>query len=1124
MSVGVHTGLFDFFMVGGSHRELLVAGPAATETILAEKVAGAGQIFITAATAAELPKSAVGKSVETGFLLAGHISAPRVEIDVAQPNPGLTQFVPVALREPLLAGQVEPEHRPAVVAFLSFSNFDRLVLGDGPEAAAQALDRLVKTVQTAVDPRWVTFLASDVAGDGGKIILTSGVPQTTGFDAEQMLLAANEIAMTPLDLPVHIGVNWGPVFAGEVGPGYRRTYTVMGDTVNLAARLMAQAGPGEVLATRDVLGLSRTLFLVERREPFYVKGKQHPVTALEVGAPCGTRQAADAGIPLIGRDEELAVLEDFWRSAEVSAGRLVELVAEPGMGKSRLLQEFLLRIGDAPVVTAECRLYQAGTPFFPIKSLLGRVLGTDGLDPKAAEALLRQTVTEEAPELEPWLSLIGVVLDLELAESLEVSQLDDQFRLTRTASAIVSLTGALVRVPTLFVIEDAHWMDEASHEVLTGLLAELGERPWMFVLTRRPGDQRFLPEESAAGEVIELQPLSKEQAETLIAAATTARPLLPRQMATLAERAEGNPLFLIELLNALVQGGNVETLPHSVEGLISARIDRLPSIDRNLLRRVAVLGNEFDADHTGWVLPAVSPEARLKAFRRLSAFLNVSATGWVQFQHALIRDVAYEELPFKTRLELHANVGDSICATSEGQPEAHAAILSLHYYAARRWNDAWRFSLLAGDDAKEIYANLEAARFYERAAEAARFMPMIGHRARVEVLRSLGDVKERAGLFTEAVEAYRKAAQLTDDPVGLADLKYKRAVVRMRLGTFSQALREVAAGQRLLEGVDSVEASRVRARLLAHGAQVRMAQEQDRMAIEMAQRAITEAEAADEKQALAVAYAVLDTSYRWLGESDKAVYAPMARRLYEELGDLSGQATLTGNLGIAAFFEGRWNDAIRLYEESRDNHLRAGNEVQAAMWSANIAEVLINQGKMAAGEALLVEAVPTLAAAGLDSVAFAEVQMGRVLASRGEFTEAMAMIERALDHIREMGQSITAIDATVELAAALVSAGRPDEAIDHLGGTDSRSSAAEAFGARLHRVRARALSAMGRDDEAQLELLRGLEVADRRQDPYEKAMLTMALADLERRLGQPVDDETIEEARRTLADLGVELP
>ena len=137
----------------------------------------------------------------------------------------------------------------------------------------------------------MTFLASDIAADGGKIILTAGVPQATGNDEEQMLLALREIVSADQDLPLQVGVNWGPVFAGEIGPGYRRTYTVMGDTVNLAARLMAKAPVREVLATRELLEGSRTLFEVRELEPFLVKGKKLPVQAFAIGDPTGSRSA-----------------------------------------------------------------------------------------------------------------------------------------------------------------------------------------------------------------------------------------------------------------------------------------------------------------------------------------------------------------------------------------------------------------------------------------------------------------------------------------------------------------------------------------------------------------------------------------------------------------------------------------------------------------------------------------------------------------------------------------------------------------------------------------------------------------------------------------------------------------
>jgi class 3 adenylate cyclase len=342
MSVGVHSGSFDFFLVGESHRELIVAGPAATETTEMEAAAGAGQILISPATARLVPGRNVGRQVGPGYLLAGRIEAARGEIVPARSMPQLHQFLPRALRESLIAGEVEPEHRPVAVGFVHFMEFDNLVLTVGSGAAAAALDRLVRTVQTAVDARGVTFLSTDIAGDGGKIIVAGGIPQATGNDEDQVLLALRDVISSPIELPVQVGVNWGPVFAGEIGPMYRRTFTVMGDTVNLAARLMAKASAGQILATRDLLDGSRTLFETTQLEPFQVKGKKLPVQAFAVGDPMGSRGSVDVATPLIGREQELETLDRSWDSASRSRGMAVELVAEPGMGKTRLLQEFLL--------------------------------------------------------------------------------------------------------------------------------------------------------------------------------------------------------------------------------------------------------------------------------------------------------------------------------------------------------------------------------------------------------------------------------------------------------------------------------------------------------------------------------------------------------------------------------------------------------------------------------------------------------------------------------------------------------------------------------------------------------------------------------------------------------------
>ena len=271
MSVGVHSGSFDFFLVGESHRELIITGPAATQTVLMESTAEAGEIVVSPETAAQLPPAILGEEKGPGVLLRKEppgIEPPPSGIDAALPVDVMLSAIPVAWRDQVFATLHEPEHKRVTVAFIHFDEIDALIEKEGVDEAARALGVLVADVQRAADRHGVCFLGSDVDHDGGKIILTAGAPTVSENDEERMLLTVREIAECEGVLPIRIGVNKGHVFAGDIGPFYRRTYTIMGDAVNLSARLMAKATAGQIITTDAVLRPSHERLTTTAHEPF----------------------------------------------------------------------------------------------------------------------------------------------------------------------------------------------------------------------------------------------------------------------------------------------------------------------------------------------------------------------------------------------------------------------------------------------------------------------------------------------------------------------------------------------------------------------------------------------------------------------------------------------------------------------------------------------------------------------------------------------------------------------------------------------------------------------------------------------------------------------------------------
>ena len=434
MSQGVHTGRFHFFMVGTSHHELLPTGPAWSRVVSMEHVAEAGEILISTETAALLPPRCLGATKGPGVLLQreppGKEKVPLIPRPPV-PHEALARCLAPAVRAHVLEGGGAPEHRPVTIAFIRIEGTDAMIEQQGPEATAEALHRLVTVVETATEAQGIALLASDGDVDGGKLILTAGAPIVTGDDEERMLLALRAIIDANVPVPIRIGVNRGAIFAGDIGPFYRRTYTVMGDAVNLAARLMAKAGPRQIYATADVLDRSNTLFATTALEPFMVKGKAKPIQAWEVGPATGsrTRQLSLQQLPLIGRDAELEVLREALEAARAGTGRMVEIVGEAGVGKSRLLGALREEATGFRALHAVCEAYTAATPYAVWQEMLREMLdlGRDATD-ETVSLQLREIVAGRLPKLLPWLPLLAIAFGVEIAPTPEVEMLDEKNR------------------------------------------------------------------------------------------------------------------------------------------------------------------------------------------------------------------------------------------------------------------------------------------------------------------------------------------------------------------------------------------------------------------------------------------------------------------------------------------------------------------------------------------------------------------------------------------------------------------------------------------------------------------------------------------------------------------------
>ncbi|MFQ5520439.1 MAG: tetratricopeptide repeat protein [Candidatus Methylomirabilia bacterium] len=640
-------------------------------------------------------------------------------------------------------------------------------------------------------------------------------------------------------LAMRIGINTGLVVAGAVGEG--KDYGVVGDAVNVAARLQQIGAPGTVTVSEETCRLIRKGFECRPLGAVALKGKAEPIHAFEVLGPrteqAATVDAESPGAALIGRDEELRQLLEVCARARKGRTQVVSVVGEAGIGKSRLMAEFLRRL-EADGRLGEISLYRTacaalGSEAYRVVIDFLRACFNLASEENAAQAREKIATTLRAvgAPLDPVRPVVEHLLGLDQKEArlehLDPEQLNRQLFL-----AVKEICRSLCRRhPVLLVVEDFQWADAASVEVLRSLVDRLSDQPLMLALVSRPAEQMgAIYSPNVDSTVIRLQALSPQDSEALLEALVGPIPAASAAVLRdlVARRSAGNPFFLEEAVRSLIDtgilirspegarlSGDLTTLeiPTTVQGVVLARLDSLEPGAKHLLQEASVIGPSFSLELLRQITtPSQELQSHVETLLHTDILAEVSsATGRspeYRFRNSLIQEVAYSSLLRKRRAALHEQIARSLERLHALHLDEHLPQLAHHYSLSNDRERALQYLLRFGDKATRIYANQDAISCYRRALE---ILEQDGDQPalKAKVLENLADAHNALGEPEVALQHWQDAlasyAALGERRF-LASVHRKIALAWWNRGDREKAIEHFQQGlDRLVDEPESVE-------------------------------------------------------------------------------------------------------------------------------------------------------------------------------------------------------------------------------------------------------------------------------------------------------------------------------
>jgi class 3 adenylate cyclase/tetratricopeptide (TPR) repeat protein len=954
-----------------------------------------------------------------------------------------------------MSGPMREERKVVTALFADVVGSTELTERLDPEDAREVLGAAVRGMVEAVEAFGGTV--KDLAGDG--ILALFGAPVTHEDDAERAIRAGLRIVDgSASPVAIRVGIDTGLVVLGPIGGGGRVEYGATGDALNTAARLQSHADPGTVMIGEATRRAAAGRFEWGDARRLEVKGKAEPVSAFEVLGEARTPRAPVASTPMVGREREFDRASRIASRALAGQGGALITVGEPGIGKSRLIEELRRHVGEAAWLEGRCVSYGASTPFLPLREIVQDALGASGDE------------LDDAP------SYLAAVLGTDADERMR--SLSPETRRLRTLDAIRSVIVASAgRRPTVIALEDLHWADASTIQALERLLPACQGLPLLFVFSTRPGDASgtWLPE---GAEVIELSPLPSDRVDELVRALMQGGSLPVELLARVVETSGGNPLFLSELVRSLAASGSLDAgaggampeLPNTIEKVILARLDLLEPSAHDVITAASVLGRVV-------ALPVLErlvgsdPRGDTDELVRARLFERDGQPDELWFAHALIQEVAYGSLLKRRRRELHSAAAVAIEDLWPDRIDENLGILAIHHRGAGDLRAALRCHDLAADRAERVHATEEALdhrtasigisneldmtvadkgqRLLARARLRARTGDAVGARSDLEALLGadvapdlamrahdeLGFVLAGAADYRAAIphlEAALAVAEDLDDGEGEVSALSRLSIVHANRLDFDAALEYGERGERtaLASGDE-----RLQAKAMDALKQVAL-QTGDVDTLEELVPRLCEIHRRNDDLWL-LQFAVLELGYADLERMrlDRAFDAfDEALAINRRIGDVGNEPLYLAMIGRAHRGRGDYEQAIGLGRRARDLALELGHGEWSAWTAGWLGSTLLEVGDLAGASVMLAAGAESAERAGADLHLVRYLGMGaRAAQALGDTDRAVELADRAtaiLDRVRVRAPraNVMGQDAYVGVALVRLAQGRLDAA------------------------------------------------------------------------------------------------